>query len=465
MMLFKLKNLLLIVDLIITVLSYFLAYFLINLFDESYFVFSIDYVYMLVLVIFTWVILIKSSSLSQSPRIRSYLSIFFSFLNISLVGFVMMFVYKHVLGLKLYSHYFIIAFSLINLVLLFLFRLFSYRFLRHFRTTGHNIHNLIIIADNESEDFINRILNHKEWGYRLVFIISNSEKIKSKFGKTIKVLPEKANIKNLLDIDIIDEVIYCKSDVDFQELKTLVDACHEIGVIFRLKAESSPMTASNAYLTRIENSMFLTFINTPNNSMSWAWKSVTDFIIAFGLLLMLSPVFLVIAVIIKTTSKGPAIFKQKRVGLRGRQFYIYKFRTMVQNAEEIKEQLSHLNESDGPTFKIKHDPRITFIGRILRKTSIDELPQLFNVLKGEMSIIGPRPALPSEVEKYKRWQLKRLSVKPGITCTWQIIPNRNDVLFEKWMKLDIQYIENWSFKSDVRLFFKTISTVFSFHGY
>jgi lipopolysaccharide/colanic/teichoic acid biosynthesis glycosyltransferase len=174
---------------------------------------------------------------------------------------------------------------------------------------------------------------------------------------------------------------------------------------------------------------------------------------------------LFIALVIKTTSRGPIIFRQERVGLRGRKFYIYKFRTMVYNAEKLKSKLENLNESDGPTFKIKNDPRITTIGRFLRKTGLDELPQFFNVLKGEMSLIGPRPPLASEVEKYERWHMRRLSVKPGITCTWQIIPNRNEVIFDNWMKLDIQYIDNWSIKKDWQLFIRTIKTVLYGTGY
>ena len=137
----------------------------------------------------------------------------------------------------------------------------------------------------------------------------------------------------------------------------------------------------------------------------------------------------------------------------------------MNDAEKLKARLMALNESDGPTFKIKNDPRITRVGRILRKTGLDELPQLFNVLKGEMSLIGPRPPLAEEVKKYEPWQLRRLSVKPGITCTWQIIPNRNDVIFEKWMKLDMQYIDNWSLKADFILFFRTIFPVFRAGGH
>jgi lipopolysaccharide/colanic/teichoic acid biosynthesis glycosyltransferase len=138
---------------------------------------------------------------------------------------------------------------------------------------------------------------------------------------------------------------------------------------------------------------------------------------------------------------------------------------MVADAEALKVKLIDLNESDGPAFKIKKDPRITSVGAILRKTGLDELPQLFNVLKGEMSLIGPRPPLYSEVKNYERWYLKRLSVKPGITCTWQIIPNRNQVIFENWMKLDIQYIENWSVKKDLMLILKTIKTIIYGTGY
>jgi lipopolysaccharide/colanic/teichoic acid biosynthesis glycosyltransferase len=174
---------------------------------------------------------------------------------------------------------------------------------------------------------------------------------------------------------------------------------------------------------------------------------------------------LFIALLIKITSRGPIIFRQERVGLRGRKFYIFKFRTMVQNAEELKEALMTQNESDGPAFKIRKDPRITAIGAVLRKTGLDELPQLFNVLRGEMSLIGPRPPLPKEVEKYERWHLRRLSVKPGITCTWQIIPNRNEVRFENWMKLDIQYIDDWSIRKDLELIFRTIKTIIYGSGY
>jgi lipopolysaccharide/colanic/teichoic acid biosynthesis glycosyltransferase len=194
-------------------------------------------------------------------------------------------------------------------------------------------------------------------------------------------------------------------------------------------------------------------------------KSLGEFWISFGIIILLSPLMLFISILIKATLKGPVIFKQERVGLRGRKFYIYKFRTMVHNAEALKEKLMVLNESNGPAFKMKIDPRITSVGKFLRKTGLDELPQLFNVLKGEMSLVGPRPPLQSEVNKYERWYLRRLSIKPGITCTWQVIPNRHQVIFDDWMKLDIQYIKSWSIKKDIILLFRTVKTTLQGTGF
>jgi exopolysaccharide biosynthesis polyprenyl glycosylphosphotransferase len=296
-------------------------------------------------------------------------------------------------------------------------------------------------------------------------IISDSQAIRKKYGSTFRIYPDKINIRNILDIDIIDEVIYYQAAPSEERIQSLIETCVEIGVTLRLHTNINPVQSAAGHLTHFDDTPFLTFRNTPNNALALAWKSFSEFWIAFAIIFLSSPMMLLVAILIKATSRGPVIFKQERVGLRGRKFYIYKFRTMVQNAEELKAALSTMNESDGPTFKIKKDPRITAIGRILRKTGLDEIPQLFNVLKGEMSLIGPRPPLPSEVEKYERWHLRRLSVKPGITCTWQIIPNRNEVVFENWMKLDMQYIEDWSVKKDLMLILKTIKTVLYGTGY
>jgi lipopolysaccharide/colanic/teichoic acid biosynthesis glycosyltransferase len=189
-----------------------------------------------------------------------------------------------------------------------------------------------------------------------------------------------------------------------------------------------------------------------------------DVVISIIVIVAFAPVFIIIGMMIMLTSRGPVIFRQARVGLRGRPFYLYKFRTMVENAEEIRKELKDQNEVDGPVFKIKNDPRVTSIGKFLRRSGLDELPQLFNVLKGEMSLIGPRPPLQSETLQYKRWQLRRLSVKPGLSCFWQIKPERNSIRFDKWMELDLAYIDNWSIRLDLMILLKTVRTVFKRSG-
>jgi lipopolysaccharide/colanic/teichoic acid biosynthesis glycosyltransferase len=186
---------------------------------------------------------------------------------------------------------------------------------------------------------------------------------------------------------------------------------------------------------------------------------------AMVLTLVLMPVFIAVAVAIKRTSPGPVFYTQERLGLNGRKFKLYKFRTMVNNADEIRKELEEMNEMDGPVFKIKDDPRIIpGIGHFLRKTSLDELPQLFNVLRGEMCLVGPRPPLSKEVDEYSVRHRRRLSMKPGMTCLWQIAPNRNDLSFEEWMNLDLKYIDNWSLFNDVKILVLTARAVLTRSG-
>ncbi len=205
------------------------------------------------------------------------------------------------------------------------------------------------------------------------------------------------------------------------------------------------------------------FQNIPDNHLGLKMKRVFDFFFSLVTILLGAPVFLVIAIAIKLEDGGPVIFKQERVGLNGRRFPIFKFRTMVANAEALQFSLMGLNEQDGPVFKITNDPRITRTGWFLRKTSFDELPQFFNVLRGEMSVVGPRPPIPAEVEQYQQWQKRRLSVKSGITCIWQV-SGRNSISFDEWMKLDLEYIDNWSLTLDAILIFKTIKVIFTGTG-
>lgn len=200
-------------------------------------------------------------------------------------------------------------------------------------------------------------------------------------------------------------------------------------------------------------------VSKKQNNIYEASKRVLDFVAALLGLILLSPVFLIVSILIKLESEGEVIFSQTRIGLDGKEFKMYKFRSMVKNAEELKAKLAAKNEMSGPMFKMKEDPRVTKVGKFIRKTSIDELPQLINVLKGDMSLVGPRPSLPKEVENFEDWMLRRLEVKPGLTCYWQV-SGRNNIDFEDWMKLDIQYVEDRNFILDLKLIFKTFFVLF-----
>lgn len=208
-----------------------------------------------------------------------------------------------------------------------------------------------------------------------------------------------------------------------------------------------------------ENNLEFQVSNKENRLVYNISKRFIDILLSLFGLIIVSPIMLIVAILIKLESTGPVIFSQKRVGLNGKEFNMLKFRSMVQNAEELKEKLQKQNEMSGPMFKMKEDPRVTKVGKFIRKTSIDELPQLINVLKGEMSLVGPRPSLPKEVAKFEPWMLERLNVKPGLTCYWQV-SGRNNIDFEDWMKLDIKYVKDRNLVLDIKLIFKTFFVLF-----
>ncbi|AWK51241.1 multidrug MFS transporter [Clostridium beijerinckii] len=206
--------------------------------------------------------------------------------------------------------------------------------------------------------------------------------------------------------------------------------------------------------------LFKEQIEVENNRIIYCFlKRIIDVVCSLIGLIVLSPIFLSVAILIRLESKGNSIFSQVRVGKNGKRFKMYKFRSMVANAEELKDKLHDKNEMCGPMFKMKEDPRVTKVGKVIRKTSIDELPQLVNVLKGEMSLVGPRPSLPKEVMKFEKWMMTRLSVKPGLTCYWQV-SGRSDIEFEEWMELDVRYVEERNTLVDLGLIFRTFGVFF-----
>lgn len=409
-----------------------------------------------------WLILLYFINLTEIPRTKRYRVLFFEYLQsaiaISLIFWILYFAFK----MTWISRLFQVEFSFFGFVFLFLVRIIEYKVFKYYRAKGYNYINVAIIVDESSVSFVDKLVSNKEWGYRIVALFTDSRTYRQKYAKSIIIIPDKFVdvIHDLMEVDIVDEVLFMKKRFVAPEVRNIVRSCEELGVTFHLINKDDKIHLTNALKTRIAYENFLTFINIPHKPYALAIKRFMDIFVSLLGLLLISPILLGIALTIKITSRGPIIYKQSRVGRRGRLFDLYKFRTMVENADQIRKSLESENEADGPVFKIKNDPRLTKIGGFLRKTGFDELPQLVNIIRGEMSLIGPRPPIREETLQYKRWQLRRLSVKPGLSCFWQIKPERNSIKFEKWMELDLAYIDNWSLRLDFIILINTIKTVF-----
>ena len=418
-----------------------------------------------IFLVMSWFVLSKVSAMAKVPRTQRYRTLAFQLSRVTFITFIGLLGVKIVFGLTSIPYILVVMYVSIMFTLNNVFRVMAFKALKKYRTMGYSLHHVLVVADSFSDGVIEQLQVQTEWGFKIEAIMTSSKMIKVKYGDSLKIYSEKEDLKSILDKEVIDEVIYCKKRISEDIARGIADLCNETGVIFRMQSSVSPLDPVDFQLRTITDPNELTLIDAPSNSLSILLKNMADIYFSLMVMTLAFPVFLLLVILIRIDSKGPVFFKQERIGLRGRKFKLYKFRTMVVNAEQLLKTLQSENEADGPVFKIKHDPRITRVGRILRKTGMDELPQLLNVLKGEMSLIGPRPPLEHEVKKYRRWQLKRLSVKPGITCTWQVVPDRHDVTFEEWMELDMSYIKNWTLTRDIGLFFKTVRALLMAGGH
>jgi exopolysaccharide biosynthesis polyprenyl glycosylphosphotransferase len=464
----SLKLIMDVLEFIMVIISIPLAYYItsnvLGYFNYTWRFDTYQFVAFSILIMISWFVLSQVISMAKLPRTQRYLTLFFHFVRVNFLNLAVLLILRFVLRLHSIPLIFIFLLVPISMIIIYALRMLTFSKFKIYRANGHNLRHVIVIADSCSSDIIERFISQKDWGFKINSIISGSGTIIKKYSDRFDIHPDISRIKSILDNQVIDEVIYSKKHIDNEEINKLVSICDEVGVIFRLQSCVAPDDSVYLQLKPVNDQKQLALVDIPSNNMPLLIKTMADIYFSITAVILLLPVFLLIAIVIRLESKGPVFFKQERIGLRGRKFKLYKFRTMVVDAEKQLEMLREKNEMDGPTFKIKDDPRITRIGKFLRKTGLDEFPQLFNVIAGHMSLIGPRPPLESEVKQYERWQLRRLSVKPGITCTWQIIPNRNDVKFEKWMKLDLHYIDNWSLSKDIKLFFRTIGTMFFASG-
>ena len=329
------------------------------------------------------------------------------------------------------------------------------------RSRGRNRRFILIVGTNDRAiDFAQQLARHPELGYEIVGFVDDDWSGTRKFEATgLGRCCTFSGLADFLRRRVVDEAaMYLPLRSYYEHAAQFVSLCEQHGIAIRFDSQIFNLKNSHSHTHDWEGSQVLSSTGSPE-----VWpaviKRVFDCVFSGLVLIVLAPLFFVVAVLVKCTSPGAVLFRQTRVGLNKRQFQIYKFRTMIANAEQIQDELLPLNEMAGPVFKITNDPRVTPLGRVLRKTSIDELPQLFNVLKGEMSLVGPRAMSLRDYQLFDQdWQRRRFSVKPGITCLWQV-NGRSSIPFEKWMELDMQYIDKWSLWLDLKILAQTVPAV------
>jgi exopolysaccharide biosynthesis polyprenyl glycosylphosphotransferase len=372
-------------------------------------------------------------------------------------------VFEYILRLEL-SRFFVVLFAAYAWILLLLFRLTAGRVVGVIRREFAAPHYVMVVGTGDRAiRMAGELERSSPYGVRLRGFLSERSGAPQQIqvGDIYKVHPV-GDLQSILRKQVVDEIIFAVGSESLAELEEVFLLCDEEGVRTRVVVDFFPHVNSTVSLDRFSGTPLLTFSAAPDDEIRLLVKRLTDIVVAAAGLLVLSPFMAVLAILIRITSPGPAIFRQVRCGLNGRRFVFYKFRSMVKNAEELKASLAHLSTRD-TAFKIPDDPRLTPLGRILRKFSIDEWPQLWNVLVGDMSLVGPRPAVPTEVDQYKLWQRRRLRMRPGLTCLWAV-SGRDNVDFETWMKLDMQYIDNWSLALDWKIMLRTIPRVLIGHG-
>lgn len=470
-----LTRFLLFFDLLIVFVSFFIGYFIRNKFIGIFGgVLPINlYVGLLPVLLIIWGGLLYYFGMYRSVAAKQISEVIFITFKTAVLGFILFGSYVFVLHLQAQvtrlaiGIIFVLSSVLIileKIILIYIFRYVRER-VTSFKGALFAYRSILIVGTgNRAKKFIDLIDKNPDWAIRIMGLVDIDNSRKGELIKGYKVLGSLNEIPEIIHNNVVDEIVFIVPRSCLNKIEDVMLFCEKEGLTIHLAVDLFELRLSKASQTDLGGFPLLTFGVTSHKVEYLFIKRILDFILAAFAIVVLSPVFVIIALIIKLTSDGPIFFKQKRCGLSGRQFTFYKFRTMVVGAESQLNDIMDFNEMKGPVFKMTNDPRVTKVGKWLRKFSLDELPQLWNVLKGDMSLVGPRPPLPSEVEKYDNWQRRKLSMRPGITCLWQISGRSEISNFEEWMKLDLQYIDNWSLWLDLKILLKTIPVVFSGKG-
>ena len=418
-----------------------------------------SYAVLLFFIVPVWCAMLYWNGSYRSMRTKSVLEIIWTIIKSTFFTTVTFGTIVFLFRLQFVSRVFFGMFVAIGSAFLLAEKITVFLIMRHVRKQGYNYRKILIVGTGpRASDFIEKVKMHPEWGLSILGIIDDEPGRGIDKVCDIEVIGALKNISETLHRYVVDEVIFVVPRSRLSFIEDVIAICEIEGIKATVAVDLFDCKIAKSYQTDIDGIPFLTFETTFAKEWQLFVKRVIDIVISGTLIVIFSPLYLVVAALIKLTSPGPVLFIQRRMGLNGRRFVLFKFRTMHEGAHVKLSELEDLNEMKGPIFKIKDDPRITPLGKFLRKFSIDEFPQLLNVFMGCMSLVGPRPPLAKEVNQYELWQRRRLSMRPGITCLWQV-SGRNKISFDQWMKLDLQYLDNWSLWLDFKILVKTIPAV------
>jgi exopolysaccharide biosynthesis polyprenyl glycosylphosphotransferase len=409
-----------------------------------------------------WLFIFKLIGIHRSRRLEGTFQGIFDILKATTISTSLLLAFGFILNISLINQIFLITFWAGSSLLMIVSRIILRIALKNLRLKGHNLRHIVIIGTGEhAQKFAKKLSQSNELGYHILGFVDDQWEGLVRFNNNKwNLLTDLKGFQELLMQKVIDEVfISLPLKSYYDKINTVIKLCEDQGITIRFISDIFELKIAKSYIDQLGDTSILTLQSSPIEEWSFILKRFFDISVSFILLIFLAPLFLLVAVLIKIESKGPVFFIQERMGYNKRRFKMIKFRTMLNHAEGIRDKIEHLNEVTGPVFKIKNDPRVTRVGKLLRKTSFDEVPQLINVLKGEMSLVGPRPLPLRDYEGFNTdWHRRRFSIRPGITCLWQI-NGRSNIPFDKWMELDKEYIDNWSLLLDLKILVKTIPVV------